>query len=73
MAGYRIDRAVAEADGVRYASIADALRAVGNGGTVTLLTNVVAPASLAAGVTIVQNGHLLVTYNDTLFTVIYLR
>ncbi len=73
VAGYRIDKAVAEADGVRYASIADALRAVGGEGTVTLLTNVVAPASLAAGVTIVQNGHLLVTYNDTLFTVIYLR
>ena len=73
VAGYRIDKAVAEANGVRYASIVDALRAVGREGTVTLLTNVVAPASLAASVNIVQNGHLLVTYNDTLFTVIYLR
>ena len=73
MAGYRIDKAVAEANGVRYASIVDALRAVGRGGTVSLLTNVVAPASLAASVNIVHNGHLLVTYNDALFTVIYLR
>ena len=73
VAGYRIDKAVAEANGVRYASIVDALRAAGRGGTVTLLTNVVAPTSLAAVVNIVQNGHLLVTYSDILYTVIYLR
>jgi len=73
VAGYKIDKAVAEANGVRYAAIVDAMRAAGRGGTVTLLTNVVAPASLAKIVNIVPNGHLLVTYNDATFNGIYLR
>ena len=73
VAGYMIDKAVAEANGVRYASIVDAMRAAGRGGTVTLLTNVVAPASLSAIVNIVHDGHLLVTYNDAKFSAIYLR
>ena len=34
----------------------------------TLLTNVIAPVSLTAGRTIVNNGHLFVTYNDAVFT-----
>lgn len=72
IAGYRIDKAVAEANGVRYATIVGAMRAAGYGGTVTLLTNVVAPASLAKTVNVVRNGHLLVTYNDAMFR-IYLR
>ncbi len=63
---------VAETGGVRYASLAEALRAAGRGGTVTLLTNATGPASLAASRTIVTNGHILVTYNDFHGTVIML-
>ncbi|MBP5544775.1 MAG: hypothetical protein ILM98_11910 [Kiritimatiellae bacterium] len=72
-AGYTIDKAVAEVNGVRYDSIADALRAAGRGGTVTLLTNVVAPATLTAGRTIVNNGHIFVTYNDWHGTLFYIQ
>ena len=72
-AGYTIDKAVAVVDGVRYDSIADALRAAGRGGTVTLLTNVVAPASLTAGRTIVNNGYLFVTYNDAFWTMFFVQ
>jgi hypothetical protein len=72
-AGYTIDKAVAVVEGVRYASIADALRAAGRGGTVTLLTNVVAPASLAAGRTIVNNGYQFVTYNDAFWTMFFVQ
>ena len=63
----------AETGGVRYASLAEALRTAGRGGTVTLLTNATAPASLVAGRTIVNNGYLLVTYNDFHATVIMLH
>ena len=64
VAGYRIDKAVAEANGVRYDSLAEALRAAGRGGTVTLLTNASAPKSLAVGVTIVENGYDLLLIDD---------
>ncbi len=64
VAGYKIDKAVAEANGVRYDSLAEALRAAGRGGTVTLLTNVSAPKSLSAGVTIVENGYDLLLIDD---------
>ena len=61
---------VAETGGVRYASLAAALRAAGRGGTVTLLTTATAPASLAADRAIVENGHRLVKYNDFFGTLI---
>ena len=64
---------VAEAGGVRYASLADALRAAGRGGTVTLLTSATAPASLAAGRTIIGNGHIFVTYNDWRGTLFFMQ
>ena len=64
---------VAEAGGVRYASLAEALRAAGRGGTVTLLTSATAPASLAAGRTIVNNGHIFVTYNDWRGTLFFMQ
>ena len=64
---------VAEVGGIRYASLAEALRAAGRGGTVTLLTNATAPASLAAGRTIVNNGHVLVLLNDLRGTRIFLQ
>ena len=64
---------VAEAGGVRYASLADALRAAGRGGTVTLLTSATAPASLTAGRTIVNNGHIFVIYNDWHGTLFFMQ
>ena len=72
-AGYTIDKAVAEVNGVRYDSIADALRAAGRGGTVTLLTSATAPASLTAGRTIVNDGHIFVTYNDWHGTLFFMQ
>ena len=39
----------------------------------TLLTNVVAPATLTAGRTIVSNGHILVTYDDWHGTLFYMQ
>ena len=71
--GTLADGAVAEAGGVRYASLADALRAAGPGGTVTLLTNATAPASLASGRTILPSGHLLVTFDDFRGTLFFLQ
>lgn len=64
---------VAEANGVRYTSLADALRAAGRGGAVTLLANATAPRSLAVGRAIETNGHLLLTYDDTNFTLFLLQ
>ena len=64
LGGALADGAVAEAGGVRYATLSDALRAAGRGGTVTLLANATAPASLVSGRTILQGGHLLVTFDD---------
>ena len=54
-------------------SLADALRAAGRGGTVTLLTNATAPASLVRGRTIVPNGYILVTYNDWKGTLFFMQ
>ncbi|MBR4612704.1 MAG: hypothetical protein IKO40_08310, partial [Kiritimatiellae bacterium] len=56
LAGTTLDKAVAEAGVVRYGSLADALRAAGPGGTVTLLANATAPASLLAGRNVIDNG-----------------
>lgn len=56
LAGTTLDKAVAEAGGVRYGSLADALRAAGPGGTVTLLSNATAPVSLLAGRNVIDNG-----------------
>ena len=74
LCGTLANAAVAEFGGVRYASLAEALRAArrAGGGTVTLLTSATAPRSLASGVAIDANGHVLVTFNDfsgTLFSV----
>ena len=71
--GALANAAVAEVNGVLYTSLADALRAAGSGGTVTLLTNATAPASLVQGRTIVTNGHLLVTYDDWIGTLIIMQ
>ena len=71
--GALANAAVAEVNGVLYTSLADALRAAGSGGTVTLLTNATAPASLVHGRTIVTNGHILVTYNDWIGTLIIMQ
>jgi hypothetical protein len=71
--GALANAAVAEVDGVRYTSLADALRAAGRGGTVTLLTNATAPASLVQSRTIVTNGHVLVTYDDWIVTLIIMH
>ena len=71
--GALANAAVAEVNGVRYTSLADALRAAGRGGTVTLLTNATAPASLVRGRTIVANGHILVTYNDWNGTLFFMQ
>ncbi|MBQ6924253.1 MAG: phosphodiester glycosidase family protein [Kiritimatiellae bacterium] len=54
--GTSLDKAVAEVGGVRYDSLADALRAVGPGGTVKLLSNATAPISLLRGRTVVTDG-----------------
>ena len=56
LTGTSLDKAVAEAGGVRYGTLAEALTAVGPGGTVTLLANATAPASLLNGRTIIDNG-----------------
>ena len=56
LTGTSLDKAVAEAGGVRYGTLAEALAAVGPGGTVTLLSNATAPASLLNGRTIINNG-----------------
>lgn len=64
---------VAETGGVRYASLAEALRAAGRGGTVTLLTSATAPASLVAGRTIIGNGHIFVTYDDWRGTLFFMQ
>ena len=64
---------VAETGGVRYASLAEALRAAGRGGTVMLLSSATAPASLAAGRTIVGNGHIFITYNDWRGTLFFMQ
>ena len=64
---------VAEAGGVGYATLAEALRAAGPGGTVTLLANATAPASLTAGRTIDRNGHVLVVFEDFGGTLILLQ
>ncbi len=73
--GTLANAAVAEFGGIRYDSLAEALRAArrAGGGTVTLLTNATAPRSLAAGVAIDANGHVLVTYNDFSGTLFYFR
>lgn len=73
MRGTLANAAVAEANGVCYNSLADALRAAGRGGTVTLLTNATAPASLVRGRTIVPNGYILVTYNDWKGTLFFMQ
>ena len=55
-AGQLLDKAVAEADGVRYDSLAEAIAA----GDVTLLTNAEWPADAPAGtMNITTNGHTL--------------
>ena len=55
---------VAETGGTGYASLAEALRAAGPGGSVTLLANATAPSSLTSGRTIHKNGHVLVVFDD---------
>ena len=64
LAGATFDKAVAETGGVRYDSLTDALRAAGPGGTVALLANATAPASLFAGRTVIDNGWDLITMPD---------
>ena len=64
---------VAETGGVCYATLAEALCAAGPGGTVTLLANATAPASLTAGRTIDRNGHVLVVFEDFGGTLILLQ
>ena len=66
---------VAETGGAFYASLSEALRAAraAGGGTVTLLTDATAPASLVAGAAINANGHIFVTWNDRRGTVILLQ
>ena len=58
---------VAEVGGVGYASLLEALRAAGHGGTVTLLTDASAPKALAVGRTIVDNGHSLTLFGGLPF------
>ncbi|MBR3086694.1 MAG: hypothetical protein IKH04_09870, partial [Kiritimatiellae bacterium] len=56
LAGYAYDKAVAEADGVRYATLAEALAA----GDVTLLTNAEWPVGAPVGATAIdKDGHTL--------------
>ena len=64
---------VAEVGGVGYASLSEALRAAGPGGTVTLLTDATAPLSLARRCTIVGNGYDLDLYDDTITTLIMMK
>ncbi len=64
---------IAETGGVCYATLAEALRAADRGGTETLITNTTAPLSLVAGRTIVNNGHILVTFDDTKFTLMIVK
>ena len=64
LAGTTLDKAVAETGGVRYGSLADALRVAGLGGTVALLANATAPASLLAGRTVIDNGWELMAMPD---------
>ena len=64
--GTSLDKAVAEAGGVRYDSLADALRAAGPGGTVTLLSNATAPVSLLRGRTVVTDGWDLIALPEPL-------
>ena len=64
---------VAEAGGVYYASLAEALRATGPGGSVTLLANATAPAYLTAGRDIDENGHVLIVFEDFGGTLILLQ
>ena len=71
--GALVNADVAEVNGVRYTSLADALRAAGSGGTVTLLTNATAPASLVRDRTIVTNGYIFVTYTDWSGTLIIMQ
>ena len=64
---------VAEAAGVCYVSLAEALRASGPGARVTLLANATAPASLAAGRDIDENGHILIVFEDFQGTLIMVQ
>ncbi|MBR0056902.1 MAG: hypothetical protein IJP66_06185, partial [Kiritimatiellae bacterium] len=64
--GTSLDKAVAEAGGVRYGSLAEALRVVGPGGTVTLLANATAPVSLLRGRTVVTDGWDLIALPEPL-------
>ena len=64
--GTSLDKAVAEVGGVRYDSLADALRAAGPGGTVTLLSNATAPVSLLRGRTVVTDGWDLIALAEPL-------
>ncbi len=64
LTGTSLDKAVAEAGGVRYGTLAEALTAVGPGGTVALLANATAPASLLAGRNVIDNGWNLAELPD---------
>jgi hypothetical protein len=72
--GTSLDKAVAEAGGVRYGTLAEALTAVGPGGTVTLLANATAPASLLNGRTIIDNGwDVLPVFPSPRATIFYIQ
>ena len=64
---------VAETGGVCYASLAEALRAAGPGGSVALLANATAPSSLTVGRTIDKNGHVLMIINDFCGTLLLMQ
>ena len=64
---------VAETGGVCYASLAEALRAAGPGGSVTLLANATVPSSLTVGRTIDKNGHVLMVINDFCGTLLLMQ
>ena len=64
--GTALDKAVAEAGGIRYGTLAEALVAVGPGGTVTLLSNATAPVSLLRGRTVVTDGWDLIALPEPL-------
>ena len=66
LTGTALDKAVAEAGGVRYGTLAEALAAVGPGGTVTLLSNATAPVSLLRGRTVVTDGWDLIPLPEPL-------
>ena len=74
LTGTSLDKAVAEAGGVRYGTLAEALTAVGPGGTVTLLANATAPASLLNGRTIIDNGwDVLPVFPSPRATIFYIQ